>query len=267
MAFRARSASRKSSGEGRSLDHARILKTLVRLQERAADRFPDRGLTALCGDLVDVARLTADRVKTASRSPLYLRFGIGLVLVGALALAWSLAQFVGPEILDFIDDPHLAALGDSPANAMQAFESVVNLVILAALAIWFLLNLEARWKRRIALRHLHELRSLAHVVDMHQLTKDPVMLLHPGERRPTSPVRDLTPFELSRYLDYCVEMLSLIGKLAALYAEQTDDAQVIETSNDIEALTTTLSRKIWQKIVVIGDAGGERSAVAVTSAL
>lgn len=238
----------------RKLEAALILKTLLRLKARVHDRFPERGLDVVCGDLVAVAKETARRVEHTRRSAILLRIGVGMVLLAAAAVAWPLVALIGPMAIELIQYPQTAALLDEPITAMSAFESAVNLVILASLAIWFLVSLEIRWKRRQILKHLHELRSFAHVVDMHQLTKDPVSILNPGERLPSSPVRDLTPFQLARYLDYCVEMLSLIGKLAALYAEHTDDAQVIEASSDIEDLTTNLSRKIWQKIVIIGDA-------------
>jgi len=61
----------------------------------------------------------------------------------------------------------------------------------------------------------------------------------------------LTPFLLGRYLDYCSEMLSLIGKVAALYAQNTQDAVVLAAVDEIETLTTGLSRKIWQKIMIL----------------
>ena len=61
----------------------------------------------------------------------------------------------------------------------------------------------------------------------------------------------MSRFELTRYLDYCAEMLALIGKLAALYAERMRDSVVINAVNDIENLTTGLGRKIWQKITII----------------
>ena len=54
-----------------------------------------------------------------------------------------------------------------------------------------------------------------------------------------------------RYLDYCSEMLSLTGKLAALYMQNMRDPIVIESVNEIEDLTTSLSRKIWQKIMIL----------------
>jgi hypothetical protein len=64
----------------------------------------------------------------------------------------------------------------------------------------------------------------------------------------------MTAFELSRYLDYSSEMLSLTGKIAALYAQNFDDAHVVAAVNDIEDLTSGLSRKIWQKIMILHDA-------------
>ncbi|MET0336210.1 MAG: hypothetical protein ABW063_00460, partial [Caulobacter sp.] len=56
---------------------------------------------------------------------------------------------------------------------------------------------------------------------------------------------------LMRYLDYCSEMLSLTGKLAALYMQNMRDPVIIEAVNEIEDLTTSLSRKIWQKIMIL----------------
>ena len=68
---------------------------------------------------------------------------------------------------------------------------------------------------------------------------------------PSSPKHNLGPAELGRYLDYCSEMLSLIGKLAALYVQKFDDPVALAAVNEVEDLTTGLSRKIWQKIMII----------------
>ena len=118
------------------------------------------------------------------------------------------------------------------------------------LAIFFLVTIESRLKRRRALAAMHELRVIAHLIDMHQLTKDPEQLLA-GETTASSPQRSMSSFELGRYLDYCSEMLALIGKLAAVYVQHFDDAVVLEAANEIEDLTTGLSHKIWQKITLI----------------
>jgi hypothetical protein len=62
----------------------------------------------------------------------------------------------------------------------------------------------------------------------------------------------MSVYEIMRYLDYCSEMLSLTGKVAALYAQNFRDGVVLSSViNEIENLTTGLSRKIWQKIMIL----------------
>ena len=52
-------------------------------------------------------------------------------------------------------------------------------------------------------------------------------------------------------------MLSLTSKLAALYVEDFDDDVALRGANDVETLTTGLSRKIWQKIMILHDYDAE----------
>lgn len=86
---------------------------------------------------------------------------------------------------------------------------------------------------------------------MHQLTKDPERLR--PDFKPTSASMDigLDAIQLGNYLDYCSEMLSLVGKTAALFAEKSTDTAVLHTVEGIEDLTTGMSRKIWQKIALL----------------
>jgi hypothetical protein len=64
----------------------------------------------------------------------------------------------------------------------------------------------------------------------------------------------MTRFELVRYLDYCSELLSLTSKVAALYVQHMPDAQVQASVNEVVTLTTGLSSKVWQKIMILDDA-------------
>src|SRR5207249_9994140 len=89
---------------------------------------------------------------------------------------------------------------------------------------------------------LHELPSIAHNVDMHQLTEAPDQFLAQGST---------TRSGLSRYLAYCSELLSLTSKVATLYVQDSRDPVLLDAVNDVETLTTGLSRKIWQKIMII----------------
>ena len=61
-------------------------------------------------------------------------------------------------------------------------------------------------------------------------------------------------------------MLSLVGKLAALYVEKFDDGVALAAVDSIEDLTTGLSRKIWQKITLVEtDIEDARGAAAVSA--
>jgi len=142
-------------------------------------------------------------------------------------------------------------LFQSVADFVQGLDSAVNELVLIAAASYFLIGWENRRKRRRALRALHVLRSLAHIIDMHQLTKDPERLLTPDKATPSSPERSFTAFELARYLDYCSEMLSVISKAAALYVQNYDDPVTLAAVNDVEQLTGSLSQKLWLKIDIL----------------
>ncbi|HJS46690.1 MAG TPA: hypothetical protein VJ773_01750 [Gemmatimonadales bacterium] len=62
-----------------------------------------------------------------------------------------------------------------------------------------------RLKRREALAAPHELRSITHIVDMHQLTKDPDRAALPPADARSPPPRELGPEQPGRYLDHCAE--------------------------------------------------------------
>ncbi len=229
----------------RELDTERIVATVRTLEQRVRERFPDSGLSKVAGELVDVAQGTVARTTELSRPNLMIRVAVGTLVVALLALLAGLVLTIDVSL-------HV----DSLATLLQATESAVNVVVFAGIAIWFLVTLERRIKRGRALTAIHELRSLAHVVDMHQLTKDPDQILSPGRETKSSPRRArMTRFELARYLDYCSELLSLTSKLAALYVQRFQDEHVLAAVTDVQTLTNGLSGKIWQKIVILETAG------------
>ena len=136
-------------------------------------------------------------------------------------------------------------------DVVQGIEASINTIVLAIVGFITLWKTEERIKRKKVLTGLHRLRSVIHVIDMHQLTKDPATLSATFKSTRASPKRITDPEQLSRYLDYCSEMFSITGKLAALYAQAVNDEVVAEAVNDIENLGTNLSRKVWQKIMLI----------------
>jgi len=173
-------------------------------------------------------------------------------LLGSLWLLWLIGS-----LIDFT-----RTNADNVYSVLQGIEAAANLAVLMGAALFFLFRIEERIKRRRALRALHELRSIVHVIDMHQLTKDPSGSVKVGGSTASSPPRTLTRFELSRYLDYCSEMLSLTAKVAVLYAQSFPDTEVTEAVSDIERIAAGLSQKIWQKIMIVQAAGADASAPA-----
>jgi hypothetical protein len=171
---------------------------------------------------------------------------------------WALRIAVGVVIAAMVTVIVLAAASvrlpggvDRLSELVQLLEAAINDVVFFGVGIFFLVTIEGRLKRRKALHSLHQLRSIVHIVDMHQLTKDPERLMSPREDTPSSPERTMTAHELGRYLDYCSELLALSSKIAALFVEQFNDPIVLSTVNEVETLVTGLSGKIWQKITLL----------------
>ena len=212
------------------------------LQSRIAERFPGSGLSHVAADLRSLAERTAPVIERAREPNLLLRTAVGVSVVLVLVLA--IAPFYLLRTLPFDAFAGVGAM-------FQAIESATQDLIFLSIAIWFLLTLEGRIKRRAALIELHRLRSVVHVVDMHQLTKDPEHLFSPGMTTPSSPERGMTRFELARYLDYCSELLAITSKLAACHVQHINDPVVLSAVSDVEVLASNLANKIWQKIMIL----------------
>jgi hypothetical protein len=223
------------------LELAHVQETLGNLRNRIVERFPGSGLGQVASELCSIAQETGPILERLRRPSWTVRVLVGLAVLVLLALSGGLVALFGT----------LSLGDDGLGSVLQAIESAAQDLIFLGVAIYFLLTIEGRLKRRIALRDLRRLRAIVHIVDMHQLTKDPEHLLAQGDRTASSPRRELSRFELSRYLDYCTELLSLSSKLAALHAQCVNDPVVLEAVNDIEVLASNLSNKIWQKIVIL----------------
>lgn len=147
----------------RSLNPDLIVKTTARLSERIEKRFGGRGLTQVANELtqfaqeeVGLARRIA-RPRSLVRSLVYVFIASGIAVIAYVG--WTLK-------IDFQARPSL--------DMFEGVEAFINLLILLSAGIWFLLNLEARMKRHDVLVRINQLRSIAHVIDMHQLSKDPM---------------------------------------------------------------------------------------------
>jgi hypothetical protein len=228
----------------RSVDPKAVVSTIERLRDRVLERLPGSGLSRVAQELHDVARTSAERAVWSAKPLLWLRIAMGFLGLVVVAGIFAAVQAL-----------RVPSAVPGAIELVQAVESSVNDIVFVGVGLYFLVSIEGRIKRARVLAALHELRAIAHIIDMHQLTKDPDRIadgvMRSQNNTPSSPERTLTRFELGRYLDYCSEMLALLGKIAALYAQYTTDPVALSAVDEIEDLTSGLSHKIWQKIMIL----------------
>ena len=106
---------------------------------------------------------------------------IGKPILWLRVITWAvcIGIIVGTAVTFFALDlgsEDFSSLQSSPdrlSTFVTLTEAAINDVLLIGAAIFFIFTIEKRYKRTRALKALHELRSIAHIIDMHQLTKDP----------------------------------------------------------------------------------------------
>ncbi|MGH8551539.1 MAG: hypothetical protein ACRERU_23620 [Methylococcales bacterium] len=128
------------------------------LARRVSDRLPGGRLADLAVELVQTARQTDGRTREARRPILAIRLASALAADGSLLCLWYLASHVQArwEFGTFTE-------------LFEAADAGFNLVVVLGGALWFLITLEARIKRRTALESIEELREFIHVIDVTQL--------------------------------------------------------------------------------------------------
>ena len=229
-------------------DH--IAQTAKKLSQRIHERFPESGLFEVAEAVQTLAAKAQADAPEIARPIYWVRIGVA-VLIGFIAVV-STSLII--TVYTKADQVTRVGLFDM----LEGLEAGTQQFILFGFAVFFLVTLEGRIKRGRAIRRIHELRSMAHVVDMHQLTKDPDY--YRGESIDTvhSPKRELSLPELMRYLDYCSELLSLTSKISALYIQRFSDSVVLAAVSDVETLCDGLSRKVWQKMIMAEDISERR---------
>ncbi|MDM8564948.1 hypothetical protein QUF74_04780 [Candidatus Halobeggiatoa sp. HSG11] len=233
---------KKIIGSTHKLDANKIIDTTNLLYKRISERFPKSGLSFVCVELHTIAQESQVHCEWIKKPHIMLRVGVGMVIVMLILILLlgisSTVDFSAIHEIEF-------------ADFFQVLDAGMNTVVLVGASLLFLVTFEVRKKRARAMAVIHQLRALAHVIDMHQLTKDPERAFSYEQRTFSSPKQTMNAFELTRYLDYCTEMLSLVSKVASLYTQTFDDTIVLTAVNELEDLTTGLSNKIWQKIMII----------------
>ena len=223
----------------RTLDESKIVDTLTALRDRIENQFPESGLGRVADELIAVGAEVADCADYLSSPNWPIRIFAALLIAGMVV------------VLYLASPPLDLPTGAHKFSGVQSIAAVLNSLAVVGVAVLLLLRLETNLKRRRAHGVIHQLRSLAHVVDMHQLSKDPAGRRAPEPEIAVSPKGAMSPQSLGRYLDYCTDLLSLTGKLSALLVQRFKDEAVLGEVNEIEALTSALSGRIWQKIQLL----------------
>lgn len=236
----------------RLLREEKLFETGEQLRQRIAERFPGSGLSEVAAELVALTRESVARAASIRRPNYWFR--AGLALLALLALAGVVEHFIVStdvrtaisQLLQFLDATKGAA------------------AYMAAVAV-FLVTLEVRFKRRKALRAVHELRAMAHLIDMHQLNKDPERAgTREGPRMESG--QPMTIEEIGRYLHYSTLLLALVSKIGQLYVQDFPDAPAQAAVDQFENLATGLSNKIWQKIMILDRIHADPSAICASDA-
>ena len=215
----------------------KLLETADKIRRQIDERFPGSGLSNVAAEVAQITREGLVRAASIQRPNLWLRAGLVLLLVIAVSGVIIYMGNRGDQtslvrsILEFLDVTKGSA------------------ALLMATAI-FLVTLETRIKRHRALRAVHELRAMAHIIDMHQLTKNPDRLNHPTQPISVSG-RPMDAAAVGHYLHYCTELLAVVSKIGQLYVQDFPDITAQTAVDQFERLAAGLSSKIWQKLMIL----------------
>lgn len=215
--------------EYRHLRADRLGDTAQILADRLRIKFPEAGLSEVGDTVVDIVRAAAERTEAIQRPIWWLRIVLlalaGVTLAAAIAFAFTLQ-------------------GNALANFLEFTSKTGGALVYLFAGVVFLITLETRWKRWRAVQAIHELRAVAHIIDMHQLAKVPDEEAYAGQKV-------LPPPEMRKYLTFCTEMLAILSKIGQLYVQDFPDGTTLAAVDQFENLATGLSSKIWQKIMIL----------------
>ena len=221
----------------KNLDIDKVTAAIELLRLRVLERFPTANLLNVCNELEELSNNAKANIQHLNKPYVYFRIIFSFLIILTIVLITYTIWHISSQ--------------DLPSN-FQSFiatsEALMNELVMIGAAFYFIGKFENSLKQKKILYALQELRTIIHVIDLHQLTKDPAPILQNNSEH--SPERALSKSELNSYLDYCSEMLSLTSKVAATYGFNCNDHIVLETIHNIEVLSGTLSNKIWQKITI-----------------
>lgn len=226
-----------------ALTHRYVNETALRLVERIRSRFGEDHVTDIALRVAHVASISETKLRKALRAGRLIRL---------LTWPWIIAAALG--VAAWIRSLQLTLQLEDAGELAQSLDSLCQLLLVLGAGAWFLLSIGSKVQRVSLLKALQELHELAQVIDLIQLDKDPDRLhFNKDQRTEKSPTlgKANTAFLLSRYLDYCAELLSLLAKISCLYRDKVSDEVVLGKLSDFDRLTNQLRANISTKMSLI----------------
>ena len=226
----------------RKIDVTQIVSTAERLLRRSRERFPEAGLNELLSELLETSEASHGAVAKASRPAWWLR----VILVACLVGFTSFLLWVSRLVRSSDDIMNVTVL-------VQTIWACVELLAVFGGSVVVMFSAEGKLRRRPLIKILSELRSLAHIIDLHQMPLLPPDLRSSLPPTASSPVSgsSMEAALLARYLGYSVEALGLVGLLSAYCAQDVSDQKVLDLAEQTENLALGLSQKITNKIGMV----------------
>ena len=230
-----KSKSKESSAD--KLDPDKLCNAIQKLQRLVKKRFPKSTFYKTTMKLSEVA----EKAKAVAKD-----FG------GVKRAIWWTVIIIAPIALLFLMSSllliYLPIESKSTQTGLLDYSETIGLfvdwIILSVLGSLAIRKKYRLNRRKPAMQTLHQLRSIAHLIDLtqhnknYQTVKDKTL---PLEKR-------MSAEDCIRYLNYSSQALSLTGKVAAIMIEDYNDSGVIAAVCELDTICNGISVKIWQKI-------------------
>lgn len=222
--------------ENVEIDAVILKETIITLELKINENFPEASLKKKCHAMLDLLDETNKKIIEVEKPKILIR----VLQVSIISLAIFLI-FLIFDITNFktINPNEITLLN----NVIAISDAFFNIIVVLLAGLYYLLNLELKKNRKIIIPTINKLRSFLHVIDMHQQTKNLINVDSSKEK--------ISNQKLREYLEHSSKMISLVSKIAALYIQKFQDEDIITKVNEIENLSTGLTQKIWQKIIVL----------------
>ncbi len=220
-----------------------LSETATSIHRRIVERFPQANLRNLAASVAIKVENVADAAKRDFAPRWFITLVLFLLVTAVLSAAgWGLYRmglhFGSPDWTELV----------------QSADAALQMILVIGVAVWSLLSLGHKLQRSRQLAYLESLREFIHLLDLHQLEKDPDRLSRrPDENTSSSPKMEhvSTAFLMGRYLDYVSELLAVVATMAAYYAANARDEVVLGVVREIGASASQHRLHIGQKAAIL----------------